>query len=459
LSKGLVGQANAYLLGGLLVSKFYQTTIARQSRQRENRKPYMLLMDEAGELLTSTISEILVGARKYGLGLTLAHQSLRQLTGDDEVYGAVTGSCGTKICFQVGGDDARKMADEFGGFVAADLMNLPKLHAIARVGPRDASFNLETHFIPQPDRPAEEAYADLRERTRRRYATRKAEIRKELEALREFLPKKKAVDPFAELTAKQKRERQERDEPSETTASGAEAAPSEGLAETTESVPLPRPAPFEPPAPRRPSRPPPPVAPIAESGDLETGADAAGETPELKTGKAESIKNALIQTAGSWGFSYETEFQILGGAGRVDIVLRRGDLIIACEISATTSAPHEVENVLKCLKAGYSRIFHVCDATPRQRRLAALLTERCGRDDLRRVEFLTTQSAVVRLGELASAAPAASAGNPPEKSEQTPSANLSAEDRERAKAAAWAKIRGNMARDRPHPGSEAAGSE
>lgn len=99
LSKGLVGQANAHLLGGLLVSMVYQTTIDRQSRQRENQKPYMLLMDEAGELLTSTICEILVGARKHGLGLTLAHQSLRQLTSDAEVYGAVTGSCGTKICF------------------------------------------------------------------------------------------------------------------------------------------------------------------------------------------------------------------------------------------------------------------------------------------------------------------------------------------------------------------------
>lgn len=136
-------------------------------------------------------------------------------------------------------------------------MNLPKLHSIARVGPRDAPFNPETHFISQPDRSAEEAYADLRERTRRRYATPEAEIRKEIEALRELLPKKKAIDPFAAQAAKQKRERQEPDEPSETTSSGAEAAPSEGVAETMESVPLPRPAPVEPAALRRPSRPPP----------------------------------------------------------------------------------------------------------------------------------------------------------------------------------------------------------
>ena len=76
--------------------------------RQEERQPFMLMMDEAGDLLTSTVGEILVGTRKYGLGLTLAHQSLRQLSSSDQIYGAVTGSCRTKICFQVGGDDARK---------------------------------------------------------------------------------------------------------------------------------------------------------------------------------------------------------------------------------------------------------------------------------------------------------------------------------------------------------------
>ncbi len=144
LAKGLIGKENAFLLGSLLVSRFYQTTIARQARSREDRRPFFLMMDEAADLLTSTVSEILKGTRKYGLGLTLAHQTLDQLRRDEEVYGAVTGNCGVKVCFQVGGDDARKMAEEFGGFQATDLMNLPSRSAIARVGPRDDAFNHQT---------------------------------------------------------------------------------------------------------------------------------------------------------------------------------------------------------------------------------------------------------------------------------------------------------------------------
>ncbi len=284
------------------------------------------------------------------------HQSLRQLTGDDEVYGAVTGSCGTKVCFQVGGDDARKMADEFGGFVAADLMNLPKLHALARVGSRDASFNLETFFLPDPERPADEAAANLRERTRRRYATPKADIRKELEALREFLPKRTSVDPFNTLAAKAKQERKAREAATEVAATD-DATPAED-------------------APTAPS-----VKPESQA-DASAGAPAPEppETLELKSGKAEATKNAIIQAAGAWGYSHRTEQGILGEPRRVDLVLTKADLVGACEISATTSAPHEVSNVMKCLREGFARIIHVAPAPPRGTRRGPVFTRRLAAD-------------------------------------------------------------------------------
>ncbi len=422
LSKGLVGQANAYLLGGLLVSKFYQTTIARQSRQRENRQPYMLLMDEAGELLTSTISEILVGARKYGLGLTLAHQSLRQLAGNDEIYGAVTGSCGTKICFQVGGDDARKMADEFGGFVATDLMNLPKLHAIARVGQRDASFNLETQFIPEPDRSAEGAYLDILERTRQRYGTPKAEIRKDLEALREFLPKRKAVDPFAELLNKQKKERKDREEKTTGVERQPEpeqaSSPSEPPAQESPPTVKPSEAPAEANV-ERPKKPkatpretaivqPLPTAAVEESGpsiasdEQSSDAKEAIEPPERKSAKAEAIKNAIIQAAGGWGFSYQTEYQLRGG-GRADIVLTLHDRTVACEISATTTPEQEVAHLLNCLTEGFTEIVCACDATVRRRRIEELLTSRLMPDQKAYFHFCTVRQLQARLADIGQA--------------------------------------------------------
>ncbi len=449
LSKGLIGQANAYLLGGLLVSKFYQTTIARQARRRELRAPYLLLMDEAGELQTSTISEILVGGRKYGLGLTLAHNSLRQLTGDDDLYGAVTGNCGTKICFQVGGDDARKMAEEFAGFAAADLMNLPKLHAIARVGQRDASFNLQTDFLPKGDRSIEEAYADLIDRTRKRYGTPKAEIRRELEALREFLPKRATSDPFARLSAKQKAARGQRvaSEPhSEGQEVEGDAAAEPSAAVGSLDNRSKRSISDESPA---------PVTPLGteDTSPPDSGSERSEPEPLIR-GKAESVKNAIIQTAGGWGFTYETEKKINDGRGAVDIVLTLGSLVIACEISATTPADHEVENVLKCLRAGFQSIVHLCDVTHRRRRVTELVEKACTPDERTRVEFLTVKQFLTRLGELAeqhrppSYTPEASAG----KTVFGRPAEVNSQERTMALDDIWAEIAAAKKRDRENGG-------
>ncbi|MFO1458217.1 MAG: type IV secretion system DNA-binding domain-containing protein [Verrucomicrobiota bacterium] len=318
LAKGLIGESNAYLLGSLLVSRFYQTTIARQSRAREERTPYFLLMDEAGDLLTSTVSEILKGTRKYGLGLTLAHQSLSQLKGDAEVFGSVVGNTGTKVCFQVGGDDARKMAEEFGGFVASDLMNLPPRHAVARVGPRDRSFNLEVSFLPDPPRPLDEAYRDILEKTRARYSTPRDSIRADLSALRGSIPKGPPVDPFAALKAKQEKEREEASSP---------------------------------------------VKPQA----AEDPKEAEIPTQEKTSARSEVVKGEIIRVAGALGFSHESERVILGGATRVDLVLKLRELEIAVQIAVTSPIDLEVLNLKRCLDAGFREVVLLCDATVKRR--------------------------------------------------------------------------------------------
>lgn len=65
--------------------------------------------------------------RKYGLGLTLAHQHLHQLELD--VRHAVLGNAGTLIAFRAGAEDARNVAQEFTPvFGAVDLINLPNRH-------------------------------------------------------------------------------------------------------------------------------------------------------------------------------------------------------------------------------------------------------------------------------------------------------------------------------------------
>src|SRR5437660_6451367 len=151
LSQGLLGKENSYLLGTLLVSKFQQLAMARQSKQQALRKEFWVYIDEFHNFITPSMAEILAGARKYRVGLILAHQELRQLQRDSEVASAVMSNPYTRVVFRVGDDDARKLADGFGFFESRDLQNLETGQAIARVERSDFDFNLSIPLPPETD--------------------------------------------------------------------------------------------------------------------------------------------------------------------------------------------------------------------------------------------------------------------------------------------------------------------
>jgi hypothetical protein len=90
LSQGLIGQENSWLLGSLLVSRSHQAALSRQAVEESRRRPFFLYLDEAHNFLTPSIAAILSGARKYGLGLVLAHQELGQFPArEDGILDAV----------------------------------------------------------------------------------------------------------------------------------------------------------------------------------------------------------------------------------------------------------------------------------------------------------------------------------------------------------------------------------
>ena len=79
LSQGLIGEENSFLLGSIFLSKFNQVAQGRQSLPKSERHPYYIYLDEFQNFVTPSITRILSGARKYGLGLVLAHQELGQI--------------------------------------------------------------------------------------------------------------------------------------------------------------------------------------------------------------------------------------------------------------------------------------------------------------------------------------------------------------------------------------------
>lgn len=129
MSKGLIGESNAYLLGMIVVGKILMSALSRSDMSAEARKDFFLYIDEFQNFTTDSICQILSEARKYGLGLIIAHQYVGQLTKNNntEIKDAVFGNVGTMIAFKVGAEDAEFLVKEFGPvFNEYDLVNVPK---------------------------------------------------------------------------------------------------------------------------------------------------------------------------------------------------------------------------------------------------------------------------------------------------------------------------------------------
>jgi hypothetical protein len=142
LSQGLLGAENSHLLGALIVSKLQQTAMARQAQDRSSRIPFFCYIDEFHHFVTPSMSEILSGARKYALGLILAHQDMQQVQRHDDIAGSLLSNAAVRICFRLGDTDARRLQDGFASFSANDLQDLPTGEAILRVNTSGEDCNL-----------------------------------------------------------------------------------------------------------------------------------------------------------------------------------------------------------------------------------------------------------------------------------------------------------------------------
>lgn len=153
LSKGLIGEDNAAILGSFLVTKVQLAAMSRSDIENiEDRRPFYLYVDEFQNFATESFAVILSEARKYGLNLTVANQYTSQMT--DAVRDAVFGNVGTSISFRVSADDAPILSKQFEPvFEAQDLLNLNNRHFVVSMiinGEKTPAFSATTLSIPKP---------------------------------------------------------------------------------------------------------------------------------------------------------------------------------------------------------------------------------------------------------------------------------------------------------------------
>ena len=398
------------------------------------------------------MEKILTGTRKYRLGFTLAHQNLHQLQADPNVASAVMTQPCTRIVLRVGDDDAKKLADGFESFDAQSLKNLPKFQALVRVEQNDFDFNLA---LREPELPDEAEAESQRRRviaaSRARYATPRAKVEADLLARLAGdkppppsggaptlkpppapAPKPPAATPskpVARTTVEHTRLLEaprisETPKPSEVpkatilpvpveTALPVVIKPSDVITENEAplvSAPEVITVPAIPNLPEEPPVIPETVAPqpIAKVAKVVAETPKPVSTEKIKSKDAgrggarhKSIQKRLQTEAAKLGFLAESEKQLAKGAMQAaDVVLRREHLLIAVEISVTTSVDHEFGNVQKCLDAGFLQVAVVSTGRKQLDAIAAAVQGGLGPEAAAKVGYFTPDEFLDELRKL-----------------------------------------------------------
>ena len=180
LSRGLVGEDNAAILGAMMVTKIQLAAMSRADIESiGDRRPFYLYVDEFQNFATDSFSVILSEARKYGLNLTVANQFISQMT--PAVKDAVFGNVGSVVSFRVGAEDATSLQKYFEPqFDSQDLIQLHNRNFVAAMtigGEKTPAFSATTLNIPPPQ---QDLTPQIVQHSRELYATKKEEVEKSI---------------------------------------------------------------------------------------------------------------------------------------------------------------------------------------------------------------------------------------------------------------------------------------
>lgn len=134
LNTGVIGSETAQLLGALLVMQLWQAMQRRALVPATHRQPAMVVIDEVQNYLRLPVdlSDMFAQARGLGVGLTVAHQHMGQLS--PKMRAGLIANARNRVVFRPSSEDASTLASVLGsGLVADDLALVGSHEAYAEV--------------------------------------------------------------------------------------------------------------------------------------------------------------------------------------------------------------------------------------------------------------------------------------------------------------------------------------
>lgn len=354
-AKDLLKQDGCAIFGRFFIALLAQAAMQRAALPSHERRPAFVYIDEAQDYFDENIEHLLAQARKYRVGMVLAHQNLDQLS--TELRASVMASTSIKFAGGMSAKDARSLAQDMGcepDFLQGMRKRKDRTEFacwIRNLTPQAIRVEVPLGEVEKMPTLAEADYAALVEANRSRYCA-----------------------PAIETG------------PTETSAAPPPQHPRVPEA-ATPNVPPPKervaPAPATTASPPRP-----------KPADIE---------PRLlgRGGRQHKYLQQLVkQIAEERGYRAVIEETILDGSGRVDVSLSRAGTRIACEISVTSTQDQELGNVEKCLAAGYDQVILLSPERRQLNLMRKFLGPNLDPDISARVHFLLPEEFLAHLDNL-----------------------------------------------------------
>jgi hypothetical protein len=182
LSKGTLGGEASGLLGSLVVAQLWQAAQSRAQIAPERRHPVSVLIDEFQDFLhlPTDLADVLAQARGLGLGLTLAHQHLGQMS--PSMRAAVLANARSRVCFRLSAEDASVIARTTNEVDARDFQELGRYEVYASLL-ADSAVQPYCSAITRPLQPASSDETAIRQLSRMTFGVESRVIEAEIAEL------------------------------------------------------------------------------------------------------------------------------------------------------------------------------------------------------------------------------------------------------------------------------------
>lgn len=186
LSKWLIWEDNASMLGSFLVSWIQLETMKKAWVSLDDRKNFTLYIDEFQNFMTDSFVNILSEARKYKLSLVMANQYISQI--QVNIQNAIFWNVWNLICFNSAESDAISLSKQFKNQVSVnDILSIPKFKAYAKImidGSSSDVFSLNTSILDKKLFHDKESVQSLIDRSNTKYTRPRKDVLQEIKEIR-----------------------------------------------------------------------------------------------------------------------------------------------------------------------------------------------------------------------------------------------------------------------------------